>query len=108
MNKTRFMMASICLFVLHLTFATYLAKNNITNIYLVKFHAVFPALFVVSFIKRMEYCDCSLDKNVDALILAIIITSFLSVFSLYSFLLLLLLYILTIYYGINTCDEWTK
>jgi len=108
MNKTRFMMASICLIVLHFVFATYLAKNNITNIYLVKFHAVFPALFAVSFIKRMEYCGCSLDKNVNVLILAIIITSFLSLFSLYSFLLLLPLYVLTTYYGLNTCDEWTK
>ena len=56
MSKTRFTALALILPGLHLLFVLWLVRSGITYPFILKFHALFPALFAVAFIKRMEYC----------------------------------------------------
>jgi|GEM_PF-1811825 hypothetical protein len=105
MDKTRFIAASAVLAALHILFVLWLAKNGIRHIFIVKFHAVFPALFVVAFIKRMEYGGSFGSNRVRILVLMVILSSFASVFYLPLFPLVLLSYAFSVHCGINVCDD---
>ena len=105
MNKTRFTALALILPGLHLLFVVWLVRSGITYPFILKFHALFPALFAVAFIKRMEYCGSFGSGRVRLLLLALLLSCFAATLYPSLFLCVLFCYALAARHGIRaSCD----
>ena len=104
MNKTRFTALALILPGLHLLFVLWLVRSGITYPFILKFHGLFPALFAVAFIKRMEYCG-SFGSGRGRLLLALLLSCFAATLYPPLFLCVLFCYALAARHGIRAgCD----
>ena len=80
-------------------------RSGITYPFILKFHGLFPALFAVAFIKRMEYCGSFGSGRVRLLLLALLLSCFAATLYPPLFLCVLLCYALAARHGIRAdCD----